>query len=241
MVVVVLGDTDRTAGGAVMRLDTERLIRYRRGARISRRALAKACGQTLTTVASLEETGDAAHLPCSTVERLASALGVHVSDLLHVPAEEPPDSDGVDAEIGAALAAAGPDGLTTDALAVALAVTGAEVAEAVDRLRPALKPSGMTVSSTSGRLRLAPVSDGRVTDESLEAAENRARIRAAADREVVRTVYALLHDRCLADVVPNERKRRIDRGKLVNGGLIEPTKDGKARLTDDVLYSLLMD
>lgn len=219
-----------------MKIDGRELANRRRAAGISQRALARETGQTATTVAYLERTGDVTHLSCGALDRVCRALGTTLSA---VCAEGAEDEVSLDADVAAGLVAAA-EGLSTDTLAVVLDVRVEAVEAAGRRLSERLRPVGVGVTSAAGRLRLISLPRTTLTDGSLAAAERRIRLRRRLDSETVLLVYRVWRGAGLADLVPDEHKRWLDAGALLNGCFLDGAADGGTGLSEDVRYSLML-
>lgn len=221
-----------------MIIDGSGVARRRRDSRISRRALARASGQSVTTIEYVEETGDVTHLPCGVLDSIARALGTTFAELCDVPATSDPPV-GLEAQVGAAVAGA-TNGVTVDALTTVLQVSADDIESAAARVADGLRRVGMTVSLAGGHLVLVPVTDGVVSADSISAAHRQIQLRITANTEAVRFAYRVWRGETMDEIVDSPGKRRLDIGRLVNAGLIiEPASD-PTRLTDDVCYSLML-
>jgi transcriptional regulator with XRE-family HTH domain len=219
------------------------VVRQRRLALgISEKDLAAHLGVSVSAISGIESYWDQRHYDVAFVVGLAEALSVPVTAIL--ASSGPPASDmraGGDKaeELGALLASAAAQ-TPVEALCDSLALGLVELAEAVEELGRRLAGTGMVVHKLDGQISLQPV---RVPDKAALAAATRAAIarnNLASDRlSMIRNLAS--------------RPRQIDPrfsdpwvgGHLVNAGIVErlvdPSGSRKAKLTDDVRFSLMID
>lgn len=223
-----------------MKIDPNVLRATRTKAGLTKRRLARAADVSITTITSLETTGDITHLTHGLIAKVAAALDVPVEELFTQPDREstPPAGSDLAGELGGALL--DHRDLPIDALAEI--TQDGQLQAALDQVRATLNTIGIGLSITDGRVNLTPHPRTVLTDERIIAARVRTQRRRQIGPADARIVYKAMNG-------ASEKTLRADpdgyarTGALINGGLLSlPGRPGDApALTDDVGYSLLLD
>lgn len=168
-----------------MRLDSAVLEGRRRELGLSMRFVAQEASLSLTVLATLERTGEAGYLTLNTVGLLAAALGVKVSNLLveEEQANRLPEAEASSqlAEMGSALLRF-PEGLSPEALALALGESVGEVERLLGTLDTALQRCGIALFRRDGRVLLVSRPAQVATTDAIGEALKTTQTRSPVDR-----------------------------------------------------------
>lgn len=229
-----------------MQVDRQRLKERRLELGRSMRSVAQSAGVPLTTIKSLEVSGDCSYLTMNTLRLICDAVGLPMSGLL-VGVRPPRADDGGPArqlvrEVGAALFRYR-DGISVDALAHALRCSADEVQIALVELDEALAGVGAMLHRTDSHVALAPAVAEILTPEVMRLAVEETATRPDLGVRDGVTIYQAMQGTRSAKGQRANADGLLRTGRLRNYGLLnEPEKETcPMLLSDEVRFSLMLD